>query len=162
MGNFKTRCLPFGELPQNVVGRIVSRQWKKRLGLLGDKAINGIEELEKEHGVKIYFVTQKSQKSDKLLKGVSGFSLGKYICLNDRSNLTTVRHEIGHSIQSRKLKWLYLPVIGIWSAVFCNMWDRWFHQKWTSARRYNWYYGLDGNRWTWTERWADELGKAYR
>jgi len=156
MGNFKSRYLPWAELPQNIVGRIVSRQWKKKLQLLNDSAITGVEELEKRYGLKIYIVSDKSKKNDKYLKDLSGFSLGKYICLTDLNDIEEVKHESGHSLQSKELKWLYLLVVGICSAVFCNLWDRFFHQKWTYEKRIKWYY----NRWP--EKWADRLGGVDR
>ena len=53
----------------------------------------------------------------------SGISLGKYIIVERKAkNITCgeqmdVRHEYGHQIQSRKLGWLYFPVVGLWSFV---------------------------------------------
>ncbi len=34
-----------------------------------------------------------------------------------RGEQMDVRHEYGHQIQSRKLGWLYFPVVGLWSFV---------------------------------------------
>jgi len=53
----------------------------------------------------------------------SGISLGKYIIMQSPGKVS-LRHEIGHSYQSRKLGWLYIPVIGIWS--FTRCWLRLF------------------------------------
>ena len=157
MGNFKTRYLPWGELPQNTLGRIVSRQWKKRLERISNEKIEAVKNLELRYDLKIYIVTNESHKADKHLKGISGFALGKYICLPDSYNLNlTVPHEGGHTLQSEKLGWLYLPIVGISSAIFNNLWDRWFHKKWPGEKRYKWYY----NRFP--EKWADELGSVKR
>jgi hypothetical protein len=156
MGNFKSRYLPFGELPQNIVGRIFSRQWKKRLQLVPDETIKGVKEIEKEHGVKVYLVTEKSHIEHKTLSKLSGSSIGKYICLEDTDTLDTVKHELGHTKQSKKWKWLYLPVIGIASAIFCNMWDRWFHKDWKYSDRVKWYYSR------WPESEADRNGNVIR
>jgi hypothetical protein len=156
MGNFKTRYLPFKELPQNVLGRIMSRMWKKRLVLVPDETIAGVKNIELENGVKIYLVTAKSHRKDEFLKKLSGFSIGKYICLEDISGLTTVKHELGHTKQSKKYGWFYLLLVGVYSAVFCNLWDRQFHKKWSSAKRYKWYYSR------WTEAEADKLGGVVR
>ncbi|MDR0456871.1 MAG: hypothetical protein LBH20_09355, partial [Treponema sp.] len=90
---------------------------------------------------------------------ISGVSLGIFILLSDNNNdHTTILHEYGHSTQSLYLGWLYLPVIGIYSAVFCNLWDRWFHpwMEWDSNRRHQWYYSR------WSEAWADKLGRVER
>jgi hypothetical protein len=101
-------------------------------------------------------VKEESKRSDKYFKGISGFSLGKYICLTDAHDFETLKHEGGHCAQSKILGWLYLLIIGIYSAVFCNLWDRWFHQKWAYERRVKWYYSR------WSEAWADRLGGVER
>jgi hypothetical protein len=157
MGNFRTRYLPLNELPQNIIGRIVSRQWKKRLALIPKEDIEWVKSYEQKTAYKIYVVTEKSKKNDKYLKGLSGFSLGKYICLTDIHNLATLRHEGGHCQQSQKLGWLYLPLIGIYSAVFCNLYGRIAHKKWCDYDRVYWYFKT-----RWTESWADRLGGVDR
>jgi len=144
------------ELPQNILGYFMSRLWKKRLIILTQKELEYLYGLENLTGFKIYVADYYSQKADKLLSELSGFSLGKYVCLNSAHNLTTLRHEKGHSKQSKMLGWAYLPVIGIYSAVFCNLWNRWFHKSWTSTQRKKWYYSR------WCEAWADKLGGVVR
>jgi hypothetical protein len=90
-------------------------------------------------------------------KFISGVSLANIILLSDNNcGDKTIRHEYGHSIQSACLGWLYLPVIGIYSAVFCNLWDRWFHKRWSAQHRQEWYYSR------WSEAWADRLGGVIR
>lgn len=75
-----------------------------------------------------------------------GLSLGKYIFVNIL-NYDLIRHEYGHSRQSKILGWLYLPVIGLPSLI-------WFHcYKKTWKKSYYWFY---------TERWADYLGGIKR
>jgi len=95
--------------------------------------------------------------SDKVLGNISGFSMGMYICLNSAHDLETLKHEIGHQWQSQKFGWFYLPIVGIYSAVFCNCWDRWFHTKWEYYDRHYWYYKKKI-----TERSADKRGKVDR
>jgi hypothetical protein len=91
---------------------------------------------------------------------ISGVSLGSYILLPssyyNEAGVVTVKHEYGHSLQSLMLGPLYLLVIGVSSAVFCNWWDRTFHIGWDYARRYKWYYTR------WCEAWADRLGGVDR
>jgi hypothetical protein len=85
----------------------------------------------------------------------SGVSLGKYILLPARNcGEITIRHEAGHSKQSKILGPLYLPIIGIYSSLFCNVWDRLFHKEWVYYDRAYWYYLT-----RWTEKWADKLGE---
>ena len=84
-----------------------------------------------------------------------GVSLGKYIIMQDGINKDTILHERGHSLQSLRIGWLYLILVGIPSAIF-NIWDRLFHKKWTLIESYNWYY----NRYP--EKWADRLGGVSR
>lgn len=83
-----------------------------------------------------------------------GVSLGKYIiCV--RPSATTIKHERGHRVQSRKLGVLYLFTVGIVS-ITRNIWDRLFHKKWSMYDRLSWYYG------SWPENEADELGGVKR
>ena len=91
----------------------------------------------------------------KFSKFISGVSLGQYIILKTHIE-TTIRHEYGHSVQSLWLGPLYLIFVGIPSAVFNNLWDRWFHKKWDMTKRIQWYY----NRWP--EKQADKLGGVKR
>ena len=85
-----------------------------------------------------------------------GVCLGRYIILYEKFFPSVLSHEIGHSIQSKYLGPLYLLVIGIPSAVFTNLWSKWFHKDWDDMRRVSWYY----NR-PW-EAWADRLGGVRR
>lgn len=79
-----------------------------------------------------------------------GISLGRYIIIHENlKDLTidSIRHEIGHTKQSRKLGWLYLFIIGIPSLI----WAAWWH----NGRRRS-YYSF------YTEHWADNLGGVKR
>jgi len=142
---------------QNLTGYVMSRLWKKRLMPKGsesltDASIEELKQFEKDHDVKIYISDYKTQKKDKLLGGVSGFSMGKYICLSNVYDLTAVKHEYGHSIQSKYLGPFYLLAVGVYSALFCNVYASRNLSKWKGWDRSYWYY----NRWT--EKWADKLG----
>lgn len=90
-----------------------------------------------------------------------GVSLGNYIFLDsDTHNYynipVTIKHEHGHSIQSRIFGPLYLLAVGIPSAIGNNLVDRLFHKKWTSRDRSIWYYSR------YPEKWADKLGGVDR
>jgi hypothetical protein len=98
------------------------------------------------------------ERNTKFSKFISGVSLADVILLpSDNNNGYTIYHEYGHSRQSLYLGWLYLPIIGIYSAIFCNLWNRVFHKKWCAYDRAYWYYKT-----RWTEKWADKLGGVDR
>ena len=115
------------QLPQNLLGLLLV-------------AILRPEDAYDYHGSKVYYSHR--------MRG--GISLGRYIIirsyqLNDGAK--TERHELGHSMQSRMLGWLYLFVIGIPSI----LWAAW----WNEGRNRSYYSFC-------TERWADRLGGVER
>ena len=79
-------------------------------------------------------------------------SLGEYvfICPAHYDDGDTLKHEYGHTLQSRYLGWLYLPVIAIPSIVWAGCFD------WLRRKRGISYYSF------YTEKWADELGGVKR
>jgi hypothetical protein len=99
---------------------------------------------------------QYDKDKNRFTRFISGVSLGRYIIL-PYENETDIKHEYGHSVQSLYLGPLYLLAVGLYSAVFCNLWDRLFHKAWPAYDRLYWYYKT-----RWAERWADRLGGAER
>ena len=79
-----------------------------------------------------------------------GISLGKYIIVNQWSTKKTIMHEYGHCLQSKKLGWLYLAVIGLPSIVWAMLYGS--VVKSTKNGYYKFY----------TESWADKLGGVKR
>ena len=79
-----------------------------------------------------------------------GISLGKYIIVNQWFREVDIKHEYGHSVQSRYLGWLYLIVVGLPSLLWAIMYGRMIRQS------YNGYYKF------YTERNADKLGGVNR
>lgn len=75
-------------------------------------------------------------------KFYGGISLGKYIFLS-RENKIDIKHEIGHTKQSKLLGPLYLVIIGIPSIIHALVHGSWCHE--------DSYYDF------WTEKWADKL-----
>lgn len=79
-------------------------------------------------------------------------SLGEYIflCPGHYGNRKVLKHEKGHTKQSRILGWLYIPVILIPSLI----------HAWHFGRKY----GKVDNRYYkfYTEKWADKLGGIKR
>lgn len=84
------------------------------------------------------------------LKMRGGISLGRYIIVSQFARGETVRHEYGHCLQSRRLGWLYLLVIGLPSIVWAGLYGTLV--KRTENGYYRWY----------TEKWADRLGGVER
>lgn len=77
-------------------------------------------------------------------------TLGCYVFVGLNSEYReTVKHELGHTIQSKILGPLYLIVIGIPSITYCGL-----RRLFPSLRRKN-YYNL------YTERWANSLSEKY-
>ena len=133
MSSFKEILLWVWQVLQNILGLILLLFYKHEKLYL---SING----------RRFYSTQEMP---------SGISLGNYIILGKMDSGIDMKHEYGHSIQSRYLGPLYLLIIGLPSACG-NLWDRWFHKKWYWEDREKWYYNLP-----W-EKWADKLGGVKR
>lgn len=71
-----------------------------------------------------------------------GISIGKYIFLSKEDKID-IKHEIGHTKQSKLLGPLYLVIIGIPSIIHALVHGSWCHE--------GSYYDF------WTEKWADKL-----
>ena len=75
---------------------------------------------------------------------MGGISLGPWVFVHRSADGDLIRHEMGHSVQSRLLGPLYLVLIGLpsllWALVHPKLWPR---------VPYDWFY---------TERWATRLG----
>lgn len=110
------------------------------VGLLIVKALHGVKG--ETAGVSYY---------DAHLSGA--VSLGEVIIVDRRiyKDDDTVRHEHGHQIQSQRWGWLYLPTVGLVSAIRL-LYDRVVHASWTGQQREAWYYA------GWPEKQADILG----
>jgi hypothetical protein len=78
-----------------------------------------------------------------------GISLGKYIILGEYYE-EDVKHEFGHSIQSKRWGWLYLPVVGLCSLTWAGLYGTLIKET------------LNGYYKFWTERNADKLGGVKR
>jgi hypothetical protein len=120
------------ELPQNVLGAIV-------------KAISKATPYTTYKDANVY--------SWKL----GGMSLGKYIFVpfkitppKSRRVQEYIKHEYGHTVQSKYLGWSYLIVIGLFSLIWANCFE-WYRKK--TGKSYYWFY---------TEKWADKLGGVNR
>jgi hypothetical protein len=160
MGNFITRYFPFSELPQNVLGRIISRAWKNWLDVIDDSTLEYVQDFENKNKIKIYVVTEESHNKHFLLKGINSHSLGKYICIVNSKNPVTfekcIKHEaLGHVQQSKYWKRLYLPVIGL-PSVMRNLWNRVAHKNWPPEKKSQWYFS------GWPENDADKRGGVKR
>lgn len=86
-----------------------------------------------------------------------GMSLGKYIFVpfryidpNTDVVQRTIKHEYGHTIQSKYLGWLYLLIIGLPSFIWAWRFDE--YRRKHNKSYYDFY----------TESWADKLGGVER
>lgn len=52
-----------------------------------------------------------------------GISLGLYIIIDSDSNLIDKKHEWGHTRQSVRWSWLYLPIVGVFSGIRCLLYN---------------------------------------
>lgn len=135
MDLIKKTLLYLWQLPQNLIGLILTKLLKS--------------EYRFEYGISYYAINGFFN---------SAISLGNYILIDNVYLLArekvlknVLKHEKGHSIQSKYLGWFYLFVIGIPSVVR-NIYDRILHNKWLLSDRMNWYYS------DFPENWADKLG----
>lgn len=129
------------QLPQNLVGLLVR---------LVCRIAYGAPVVENHRGVSFYYYKCADM----------GVSLGAQVIMSElcRESLTSKDHEYGHCLQSRRLGWLYLIVIGL-PSLFGNIYDRIFHTEsngWDFWSSYKWYYNQP------VERWADKLGGVHR
>ena len=104
------------QLPQNIIGLLYS-------------IFSGSS---KEHSVQEVDIYRKKKNSGSV-------TLGKYIILDKYAQNDTIRHEMGHTIQSKILCQLYLILIGIPSIIHAL-----FHKKGSYFHFY-------------TESWANKL-----
>lgn len=80
-------------------------------------------------------------------------SLGEYVflCPSHYNDEEVLKHEKGHTIQSKYLGWLYLLVIGLPSFIWANSkYCERYRQKHNKS-----YYSF------YTERWANKLGGVH-
>ena len=138
----KTVIKSIWELPQNALGFIVKKVCKAT-----------------------HLITYRKDAIVYSWRGSAGMSLGKYIFVPFTSedfvplgpyfimsdNMSRyVRHEYGHTIQSKYLGWFYLLIIGLPSLIWSQCFE-WYRRK-TGKDYYDFY----------TEKWADKLGGVER
>ena len=127
------------ELPQNLLGIVLFRIYSA-----------GCDSLETTYGDARVLYSGRMR---------GGISLGRHIVLPWRYRIAygrgpyiemTHRHEYGHTVQSRRLGWLYLVVVGLPSITWA-----WAHSTFRRLGTVD-YYSF------YPERWADELGGVER
>lgn len=134
MRSCKEVLLWLWQLPQNLLGLLLLLIYKRE------------KEYHRLNGRWFYYTEEMP----------SGISLGNYIIMNREDRKDGMKHEYGHSIQSRILGPLYLLVIGLPSGLY-NLIDRFIVKKavgWERSMQI--YYNMP-----W-ERWADVLGRVHR
>ena len=130
---FKNFIFSIWELPQNIAGAIVK------------KTFNATP-----------YTTYKEAKVYSWNIG-GGMSLGRYIFVPFKRMKPTafypaqmIKHEYGHTKQSKILGWFYLPVIGLPSLIWALCFVK-YREK-TGKSYYSFY----------TEKWDDKLGEVER
>ena len=131
---FKNFIMSIWQLPQHIVGLIV-------------KKVSKATPYTTYKDANVYFWN---------ISG--GLSLGKYIFVPNHNNINItekrmqqmIKHEYGHTIQSRYLGWLYLIIIGLPSLIWAGCFQ-WYRDK-TGTSYYDFY----------TESSADFLGGVER
>lgn len=83
-------------------------------------------------------------------KRQDGVSLGKHIFVPEWADLEYIKHEYGHTIQSKYLGWFYLLLIGLPSIIWAGCFKG--YRKKHNVSYYSFY----------TEKWADKLGGVTR
>lgn len=83
---------------------------------------------------------------------LGSLSLGEYrfLCPQHWGREETMKHEYGHTLQSRLLGWLYLPAIAIPSFIWAGFFSG--YRKKNNVSYYAFY----------TEKWADQLAGIKR
>lgn len=114
------------QLPQNIIGYIVSKVTKAEY-----RCSYG--------GANVYTWDRRD-----------GISLGEHIFVPRNADTEYIKHEYGHTKQSRYLGWLYLFVIGIPSLLWAGCGKA--YRKKHNVSYYVFY----------TEKWADKLGGVER
>ena len=94
-------------------------------------------------------VEYKDKKIRVCRKFGGGISLGNYVFIGYKND-NIIKHEYGHTIQSKWLGPLYLLVIGIPSFIWATLYG------WIIPYERNGYYKF------YTEKWAEKLGQTKR
>ena len=127
MKNIKEILFYIWQLPQNLVGLFLLLVYQK------EKVYHRL------NGRTFYFTKEMP----------SGISLGNYIIMNREDKEDGMRHEYGHTIDSRRWGPLYLLVIGL-PSILGNIYDRIYHKK----RKYS-----DSCEWYYNQPWAKKKKK---
>ena len=115
--SFKEFIMWIWQLPQNLLGLVMILCYKREKVY---HRLNG----------RIFYYTDEMP---------SGISLGNYIIMNREDKEDGMRHEYGHTVDSRRWGPLYLLVIGL-PSLCGNIYDRLFHSKWKYSDSCEWYY----------------------
>jgi len=133
MSSFKEILFWIWQFPQNLLGLFMLLLYRHE------------KEYHRLNGRTFYYTTEMS----------SGISLGNYIIMNRADREDGMKHEYGHSIDSRRWGPIYLLVIGL-PSMMGNIYDRLFHRHWKYSKSCRWYYNQP-----W-EKSADKNGEVDR
>lgn len=114
------------------------------------KAIWCLPQLLLGAAVKLITGAVKDERGLYIWKFNYGLSLDQFIFVNKNASEDTIKHEYGHTKQSKILGPLYLLVVGLPSAIWCHCFES-YRQKYNKS-----YYDF------YCEKWADKLGGVVR
>ena len=100
--------------------------------------------------VKFIFKAKKDDRGLYIWNLGYGLSLDQFIFVDKDASEDTIKHEQGHTKQSRILGPVYLLVIGLPSFIWCHLFEK-YRQK-NNISYYSFY----------PEKWADKLGGVNR
>lgn len=100
--------------------------------------------------VKLFTGAKKDERGLYIWSLDYGLSLDSFVFVYKDASENTIKHELGHTKQSRMLGPLYLFVVGIPSAIWCLCFEG-YRQK-HNISYYDFY----------CEKWADKLGEVNR
>ena len=117
MSSFKEILFWIWQFPQNLLGLFMLLLYRHE------------KEYHRLNGRTFYYTTEMR----------SGISIGNYIIMNREDKEDGMKHEYGHSIDSRRWGPLYLLIIGL-PSLLRNIYDGIFHKNWKYSDSSEWYY----------------------
>lgn len=108
-------------------------------------------------GLIVKWVTKAKRKGNhyRFCIKCGSVSLGEYIflCPDHWRDITVLKHEHGHRVQSRILGWFYLPIIALMSFLWACFYSVFGKKLKKRGITYYWFY---------TEAWADKISGIKR
>jgi len=112
------------EFLQHLLATILIRKWKHSDGTVCAQTDSELVDFIHQHDVILHVVNPSLAKPGSLVTWASCFCLGRHVFLRTNESgcvsRSTILHEIGHRVQSKRYGLLYLMIIGV-PSFFRNM-----------------------------------------